>query len=69
MGSSRPPEVDRIWLWVYCNKLPIYPIYSIYLRGTRLDNKFSAQGFGLSDVAFRVLRTRNRGGVLCNLKD
>ena len=22
-----PPEVDRIWLWVYHNKIPIYPIF------------------------------------------
>ena len=33
--SYSPPKVDRIWLWVYYNKIPIYPIfYSIYLRGT-----------------------------------
>ena len=24
--SSIPPEVDRIWLWGYYNKIPIYPI-------------------------------------------
>ena len=28
-----PPEVNRIWLWVYYKKIPIYPC-SIYLRGT-----------------------------------
>ena len=22
-----PPQVDRIWLWVYYNKIPIYPIF------------------------------------------
>ena len=22
-----PPKVDRIWLWVYYNKIPIYPIF------------------------------------------
>ena len=22
-----PPYVDRIWLWVYYNKVPIYPIF------------------------------------------
>ena len=22
-----PPLVDRIWLWVYYNKIPIYPIF------------------------------------------
>ena len=28
-----PPEVDRIWLWVYHNKIPIYPIFFL-LKGT-----------------------------------
>ena len=28
-----PPEVDKIWLWVYCNKIPIYPIFHL-LKGT-----------------------------------
>ena len=28
-----PPEVDRIWLWVYYNKIPIYPIFYL-LKGT-----------------------------------
>ena len=27
-----PPEVDRIWLWVYHNKIPIYPIFYL-LKG------------------------------------
>ena len=27
-----PPEVDRIWLWVYYNKVPIYPIFYL-LKG------------------------------------
>ena len=22
-----PPQVDRIWLWVQYNKIPIYPIF------------------------------------------
>ena len=25
--SYSPPLVDRIWLWVYYNKIPIYPIF------------------------------------------
>ena len=29
-----PPQVDRIWLWVYYDDIPIYAPYSIYLRGT-----------------------------------
>ena len=27
-----PPSVDRIWLWVYYNKTPIYPIFYL-LKG------------------------------------
>ena len=27
-----PPEVDRIWLWVYYNKIPMYPIFYL-LKG------------------------------------
>ena len=34
--TARPRElsyspVDRIWLWIYYNKIPIYPIDSFYL--------------------------------------
>ena len=27
-----PPEVDRIWLWVYFNNIPIHPIFYL-LKG------------------------------------
>ena len=27
-----PPEVDRMWLWVYQNKIPKYPIFYL-LKG------------------------------------
>ena len=37
-----PPQVDRIWVGTYSNKIPIYP-YSIYLRGTI---EFRAFGLG-----------------------
>ena len=30
--NCSPPEVDRIWLWVYCNKIPICPIFCL-LKG------------------------------------
>ena len=26
-SSYSPPKVDRIWVWVYSNKIPIYPIF------------------------------------------
>ena len=29
---NSPPCVDRIWLWVYYNKIPIYPIFYL-LKG------------------------------------
>ena len=29
---NSPPQVDRIWLWVYFNKIPIYPIFYL-LKG------------------------------------
>ena len=28
-GVYSPPQVDRIWLWVYYNKIPIYPIFCL----------------------------------------
>ena len=27
-----PPSVDRIWLWAYYNKIPLYPIFYL-LKG------------------------------------
>ena len=30
-----PPSVDRIWLWVHYNKIPIYPIFYIQFQGLR----------------------------------
>ena len=32
MDHNIRPEVDRIWLWVYCNKIPIYPVFYL-LKG------------------------------------
>ena len=31
-----PPQVDRIWLWVYYNKIPIYPIFYLLKGDYRL---------------------------------
>ena len=31
-----PPKVDRIWLWVYYNKIHIYPIFYLLKGGYRL---------------------------------
>ena len=30
--KKSPPYVDRIWLWVYNNKIPMYPIFYL-LKG------------------------------------
>ena len=27
-----PPEVDGIWLWVYCYKIPMHPVFDL-LKG------------------------------------
>ena len=32
MQVYSPPQVDRIWLWIYENKIPIYPIFYL-LKG------------------------------------
>ena len=31
-SSYSPPEVDRIWRWVYYNKIPIHPAFYL-LKG------------------------------------
>ena len=36
-----PPYVDRIWLWVYYTKIPLYPIFYL-LKG---DTKLISLGF------------------------
>ena len=34
LDGYRPCDVDRIWVWVFCNKIPIYPIF-YRLKGDR----------------------------------
>ena len=38
-----PPYVDRIWLWVYYDEIPIYPIFYL-LEGDyiQVDSWFTA---------------------------
>ena len=31
-----PPQVDRIWIWVSYNKIPIYPIFYLLKGGYRV---------------------------------
>ena len=40
-----PPLVDRIWLWVYYHKIPIYPIFYL-LKGDHKSLGFGVQGSG-----------------------
>ena len=49
-----PPEVDRIWLWVYYNKIPLYPIFYL-LEG---DHKPYTVGLG---TTFQGLGIRGSG--------
>ena len=30
LGRKGPSSVDNIWLWVYNNKIPIYPIFYLF---------------------------------------
>ena len=36
-----PPSVDRIWLWVCYNKIPIYPIFYLLRRDTTSRDHWS----------------------------
>ena len=35
-GAYSPPQVDRIWLWVYYNKIPIYSVFYLLKGDYRL---------------------------------
>ena len=37
-GTCGPSSVDRIWLWVYYNKIPIYPIFYLLKGDYRVSN-------------------------------
>ena len=41
--TDSPPYVDRIWLWVYYSKNPVYPIFYL-LKGD----------YSEKDLGFRV---------------
>ena len=36
-GIYSPPQVDRIWLWVFLDSIPIYPILYL-LKGDYICN-------------------------------
>ena len=40
-ATYSPPEVDRIWLWVCHNKIPIYPIFYLLKGGYNLEYKWN----------------------------
>ena len=43
-----PPEADRIWLWAYFNKIPIYPVFYL-LKG---DYEVPDAQYGMGEWAF-----------------
>ena len=45
ISSSSPPLVDRFWLWVYSNMIPMYPIFDL------LKGHYSSWAFPTSRVA------------------
>ena len=38
-GNYCPALVDRIWLWVHYNKIPIYPVFYLLKRDYTLSPK------------------------------
>ena len=42
MIEGRVEGVDRIWFWVYCNKVPLYPTF--YLLKEVSGHRFSGSG-------------------------
>ena len=50
-----PPEVDRIWLWVYYNKIPIYRIFYLLKGGYRAQgSEPSVRALVDGGLGFRV---------------
>ena len=54
-----PRLVDRIWLWVYYNKIPIYPIFYLlkgdYIVTTRKQGlTWGARGIRILDCGYKV---------------
>ena len=39
----RPPQVNRIWLWVYYNKIPIYPIFYLHTGDYKMGPQWDYQ--------------------------
>ena len=56
---KNPPKVDRVWLWVYYEKIPIYPIFYL-LKGDYtswdLGVTNGLMGLGLMGLGFQGLR-------------
>ena len=54
LGVYSPPKVDRVWLRICYNQIPVYPIF--YLpRGTINPKPIAKQvGFNVWDIGLRV---------------
>ena len=54
-----PPEADRIWLWVYFNNIPIYPVFYL-LKGDYEVPRRSVRNGGMGLRARFSSRLRRR---------
>ena len=58
------PEVDRIWLWVYYNEIPIYPIFYLlkgHYRAESSGAKAHCRSFPRkASHCFRHMRSRSK---------
>ena len=59
-GACSPPEVDRIWLRVNYNTIPIYPSF-IYLKGSDSEFRVPRLDFGLGASILRFPQYRDNG--------
>ena len=53
-----PPSLDRIWLWVYLNKIPIYPKFYLLKRDYRIHGGRGCAGSHAQGLETFVLSHR-----------
>ena len=59
-NSYSPPYVDRIWFWVYYNKVPIYPIFYL-LKEDDEGLKFKSVMYALGSWVLGVQQLLGHG--------
>ena len=52
--------MDRIWLWLYYSKIPVYPIF--YLL--KMDNRVYGSGFGVWGLDFLITLLERYLGIV-----